>query len=261
MSDLPRLSSASPSPLTRALLEAGRGDRPSDLARAEAAMALGLAGAAAATTVAGGAAGTATGTAAASKWLGAMGLAKLVGATAVGGALVVGVAARQPWRAEDAPPPSASPKQAPVRAPPPSVANAAEVTSADDAPSSAVAPPAPPAPPASSARATLRSPSPPAAADATLRLEVERLDQARATLARGDVTAALAELRAYQAAFPGGVLRDEAALLQVEALAQGEDTRAAMFAAEALLARDPEGPHARRLRALVASLRARSGGR
>lgn len=257
MSDLPRLSSASPSPLTRALLEAGRGDHPSDLARAQAAMALGLAGAAVTTAVAG-AAGTATGTAAASKWLGAMGLVKLVGATAVGGALVVGVAARQPWRVETPPAPCASPKQAPVSAPPPAVGNPRELASVDDAPPIAVARPAPPA---SSARATLRSSPPPAAADATLRLEVERLDHARATLARGDAVAALAECRAYEAAFPRGALGDEAALLRVEALAQGEDTRAAMFAAEGLLARDPEGPHARRLRALVASLRARAGRR
>jgi hypothetical protein len=92
-----------------------------------------------------------------------------------------------------------------------------------------------------------------------LRNEVERLDHARATLGEGRAAFALAELKSYERAFPRGALRDEAELLRIEALAQAGEVDAARGRAERLLAGDERGPHARRVRALLASLRSGAG--
>src|SRR5262249_26085826 len=63
--------------------------------------------------------------------------------------------------------------------------------------------------------------------DATLPSEVQHLDHTRATLAQGFAAAALAELDAYERAFPTGALSDEAELLRIESLAQAGDVGAA----------------------------------
>ena len=123
MTQLRRLTSTSPNPLTRALLAAGREDAPSRQARVNAAIAIGIAGGLATTATAGGAAaGTATtGTVAASKSIGAATLLKVVGTTVVSGALVVGVVHEKQYLAAPAPLSSAhtvvaaAPAQAAVR--------------------------------------------------------------------------------------------------------------------------------------------------
>jgi hypothetical protein len=81
--------------------------------------------------------------------------------------------------------------------------------------------------------------------------ELRALDSARSALARGDAAGALAELDRHDRAFPTGPLRTEAAVLRAEALvAHGETARAKRIAQD-LLARDPNGPFARRLKTIA----------
>lgn len=286
MSEPRRLASVSPNALTRVLLDAGRDERPSREARLSAALAIGIGGSLATTAVAGGgAAGTGTATAVTSKWLGTMGVLKLVGSTIVSGALVVGVIHEQH---EVAAPTDASSMHSvagaaraaagalsrpgmPASRTPALPAPPAEAVPAP-APSVAIRPP----PPALSAplrsdlavapsAASSREASPVShgiASDsegASLRDEVQALDGARAALADGHAATALKGLEAYDRAFPRGFLRDEAELLGIEAIAQTGNLLAAGARAEGLLARDEHGPHARRIRALLASLRRDSG--
>lgn len=281
MKELRRLRSTSPNPLTRELLAAGRNEGPSRDARRNAAIAIGLAATATTTATAGGAAaGTATGTAAASKWLGGLGLLKLVGATVVSGAVVVGVAheankanqashlasvlppamnaamsARAPTAAARVKSPE-SPQPLPLATPPIEERKETPPPSAETAGvASAFPPPMRPLPFPPVARGASPAASPVhGVEDATLREEVERLDRVRASLAAGRSAVGLAELDAYDRAFPNGALGDEAELLRIETLAQMGALAAARSRAERLLARDEHGPHARRVRALLASL-------
>ena len=71
-------------------------------------------------------------------------------------------------------------------------------------------------------------------------------------LAQGAPTAALAELDAHARAFPRGALGPEAQMLRVDALLASGDTAGGRALAAQLLARDPAGPHAKRLRTLIA---------
>jgi hypothetical protein len=276
MTQLRRLTSTSPNPLTRALLAAGREDAPSHRARVNAAIAIGVAGGLATTATAGGAAaGTATtGTVAASKWIGAATLLKVVGTTVVSGALVVGVVHEKQYLAAPAPlsgahaAVAAAPAQAAVR-----VAHASTPPPPDSAPAPSEAPPpveatpielpalaaTPRAPlaPSITARPALRAA--PDHVEATLRDEVQRLDRVHAQVAAGKVQEALADLTAYDRAFPKGALSDEAELLRIETLVEAGDIGVARARAERLLAEDEHGPHARRVRALLASLRSGAG--
>jgi hypothetical protein len=290
MTEPRRLSSVSPSPLTRALLDAGRNEAPSHESRQGAAMAIGLAGTLVTTaTASAGAAGTGTATVAASKWLGAIGALKLAGTTLITGAIVVGVMHEQHQLALPTVPARGNTvaMTAPVAVTPARRAKTPEIQvfsppppSPQSAADDIVVAPAPPAlaatprgasaiavatasPPA---RVTEPAPSPPLSApdDASLRDEVERLDRARVSLAAGRTASTLAQVDAYALAFPQGALRDEAELLRIEAMAQtgrADDSLAARSRAERLLAGDEHGPHARRLRAIIASLRSASGGR
>ncbi len=270
MKELRPLGSESPNPLTRALLAAGRDDAPSPDARAAAAIAVGVAAGLATTAAAGGAAaGTATGTAVASKWLGGLGLLKLVGATVVTTAVVVGAVHEQRQLRAPVSAPSTQVVAAaavvrarpsmPVPLPAPAATTPPQVE-AEAAPSVIVEPTTTfvPAPLAHTARSALRQ-TPHAAAsrdvtDATLGDEVLRLDRARANVAEGHHASALAELAAYDRAFPKGALAYEAELLRIETLAQLGDVVTARARAERLLAREGHGPLARRVRALLASL-------
>jgi hypothetical protein len=93
-----------------------------------------------------------------------------------------------------------------------------------------------------SAEAPLESP---------LARELRSLDDARSALDRHEIADALADLDRYERTFPTGTLRTEASLLRVESLlARGDGPDARRLARE-LLAQDPSGPHARRLRTIV----------
>jgi hypothetical protein len=242
------------SPLAQALLQAGRQDRPSDDARMKAALAIGVVGTVATTATVGGAAGGATGTAVASKWLGSAGLIKLLGATVAGGALVVG-AVSEPWRtvaSAPAPAPHAEVARAHARSAAPATPARPQAPSPVDHDDPVALPvlAEPSASPRVSGGGRRAARVTPVDDDAALRGEVQRLDCARAALAAGDAARAQTALAVYDRTFPSGALREEADLLRIEALAQSGDTIAAKVRAEALLARDPSGPHARRLRAL-----------
>lgn len=81
--------------------------------------------------------------------------------------------------------------------------------------------------------------------------EVRCLDEARAKLARGDAAGALVSLDKHDREFPRGLLGAEADMLRVEALVKAGRGDEARARGERLLAREPNGPHAKRLRTLL----------
>jgi len=87
--------------------------------------------------------------------------------------------------------------------------------------------------------------------ESPLARELKLLDAARAELEGHDPGAALAALDRYERAFPAGALRTEASMVRVEALLARGDGGQARKLARDLLAQDPSGPHARRLRSIV----------
>jgi hypothetical protein len=261
------LSDSSPNPLTRALLRSGRSDAPSDDARRHAAIAIGVAGVITASTGTAGAASGATGAATASKWIASAALLKwsgvaIVGATLAGGVLATEVAGE---RSRETPPPEGSRAVAAVVAhstPPlvrPSAPSASAVsTEAAESAQSAAAASAPAPVPA-------RNPSETAATPIddgpSLRGELDVVDRARMALSDRRPERALAELDAYRRAFPHGSLTNEATVLRIEALARSGQEEAAAREARTFLARDPGSPHARRVRALLASMGSEDGAR
>jgi hypothetical protein len=85
----------------------------------------------------------------------------------------------------------------------------------------------------------------------SLPLELEALDRARSALAGGDASRALALLDEYGTRFPKARLRAESAVLRIEALAASGQKVAAIRLARQQLAREPNGPYARRVRSLL----------
>jgi hypothetical protein len=116
----------------------------------------------------------------------------------------------------------------------------------------AVDPPRPGPRPSSTEPSTSAATAPAAApVESPLARELRSLDDARSALGRGDASAALAELDRHDRAFPAGPLRTEARVLRAEALLARGDRAAARKIATELLARDPSGPQARRLRTIA----------
>lgn len=95
------------------------------------------------------------------------------------------------------------------------------------------------------------SAKPAPSSDTGLRDEVALLDAARAANARGDTAQALAVLGQHAQRFPQGFLRSEAAVLRVEALVKAGRQAEARSEGERLLAREPNGPQAQRVRSLL----------
>jgi hypothetical protein len=79
------------------------------------------------------------------------------------------------------------------------------------------------------------------------------LERARRALFAGRPDATLQELDAYERLPNKAVLRSEAGLLRIEALIRKGNLGAAQALARRSLERAPNGPHARRLREIVAS--------
>jgi hypothetical protein len=122
-----------------------------------------------------------------------------------------------------------------------------------------------------SAAATVRVAAPPATAPATtstlpgaagesegsrapsIAEEIANLERARRALAAGDAGKALQELDAYERNARVRALGTEAAVLRVEALLQAGRRESAVALARRLLAAQPNGPHAARLRSITAS--------
>jgi len=230
--------------LERELLRAAVEERPPAGARRRGLAALGLLSVVAPSTAAAAcapavglasAAGPALGWPALAPWGLVLGLSVTVG---VVGALVVdGVTHRAEPRFPRAPA-VASVSAAPL----------ATATARPPSPDPAAPPPAvgTTAPPPSGGRLVARAPAG-AHAVPSIRQEVELLDQARGALARGASAAALVALGRYDERFPRGELREEAAVLRIEALRARGDDRAAAAAARHFAARYPASAHRERL--------------
>jgi len=93
-----------------------------------------------------------------------------------------------------------------------------------------------------------------AAEDASsLAAELRLVEQARSALAADRPREALAALAAHRAAFPRGVLGDEAEVLRVDATARAGDAAKARDLGRAFLAAHPSSPYAARVRSIVAA--------
>lgn len=235
------------------LLASARTDGPSNRARARAAAALGVGvGIAAMTaggTAAAGTSATAGAGATAAKVGGASLLAKIIGGTilvaAVGGGTAVAV---RESSAPTVPTAVVATSSAPAPAPMPmpkipvvvEESRSGPVVEANELPTAPLA-------------TTKPAPRPSATAshEGSLTRELGSLDAARALLGRGDASGALAALDRHDREFAHGSLRAESAMLRVEALLAKGDEAGAKARAKDLLARDPNGPHAKRLRTIL----------
>lgn len=105
--------------------------------------------------------------------------------------------------------------------------------------------------PVSSPTASARSRSTARPEGDSLPLELEALDRARSALGRGDASRALGLLDEYSTRFPKARLRAESSVLRIEALVARGHNDAALRLGRELLAREPNGPYARRVRSLL----------
>ena len=153
--------------------------------------------------------------------------------------------------ASDAPAPSPPAPVGAVESAPASQPSAA--TSSAPAASSLQPNPAAPSAPAPAAAATSGRPAPAVSppSPAQLSEEIDRLDAVRRLLASRRAAAALGALASYQRDYPAGALRQEAALLRIEALRRSGDRTGARTLARQFLAESPDSPHAARVRALA----------
>jgi hypothetical protein len=203
--------------------------------------------------VVGGSAAAAGSTAAiggASSWAGAVVLVKWLAAGAVVGGL--GIGAMHAMR--PAPSPSLLPRTAPVarepsRDEPRALLPLASPTTESRSPAS-LAPPAP-LPERRPAVAVRQAPEDGPERKTPLAIEVASLDRARAALASGQPTRALAVLDTYQRAFPRGTLRPEAMYVRVQALMEVGDRAAAHDLAVRFIAQYPDSPHVAQLAPLA----------
>lgn len=85
----------------------------------------------------------------------------------------------------------------------------------------------------------------------SLPLELDAIDRARTALARGDAPLALSLLDEYAARFPKPRLGAESTVLRIEALVTRGQNHSAVSLGKAFLARQPNGPYARRVRSLL----------
>jgi hypothetical protein len=248
----PRLEESA-SEFERELLSAGTSYRVSAEARAKTLGALGLAGI---TAGAGTAAGLGSAQAAqaggSSLWakLGWTGWTKASVATLVTVGALVGVPAGYLALSDDPPPANGAGASPQAKAP----AKLPELEPSPAAPANAAPPVAEPL--AREPAAAEPSPGrvPPAKVDskteasAALRAELKALEGARTTLASGNAQGALALLDAYDRGYPRGLLKLEAEVLRIDALARSGQTDAARRRADAFLRQHPKSVLASRVR-------------
>lgn len=84
-----------------------------------------------------------------------------------------------------------------------------------------------------------------------LREEIALMDQARTSLRSGAPAKALATLEQYRTQFPRGTFGQEAVALRIEALAASGNRSKAVAEAKDFLAKQPNSPHAERLRLVI----------
>jgi len=230
MSEMERLIDAG-SEEEQALLRAARGDRAPRRVRAHVVASLGVASGIAAT------AGSAS--------AGLLGIAKWLGAGMVAGALVSGSATllvERPAQRGDptrqiSPVPRAPALAGPALRVGESPRAALPATVAESPAKKAVAATSPEVTPADAHR---------------LAEELASLDRARAALAAGDGSRALRELDRHAQEFPKGALAPESQVLRVESLLRTGQRARAAAAARRFLEIYGRGPHASRVRSLLA---------
>jgi hypothetical protein len=101
--------------------------------------------------------------------------------------------------------------------------------------------------------ARTRAAAPARASGRSLAEEVALLQSVRRALAAGDAAVALSALDRHTREFKRGVLQLEAGVLRVQALLAHGDKRAAHAWGQQFLSSHPEGPHATRVRNMLAS--------
>jgi hypothetical protein len=226
------------------LLRAGMSEEPSEQAVQRLAALLGVATGAAAVTAAtkssaAGAVAQGAASKMAAKWL-------ILGAIGVAGGAAITFAVRRP--VHEAPPSAARPAGAP-RVENPAArdvpALAGEGAPAPKAETAASEQAAVPAAQERSADGTPRASAP------SIAREIAALDVARRLLGSGNARGALGALDDYEAQVKTGMLRQEATLLRIEALATAGDMGAARRLAHRFLQNHPHSPHENRVRALV----------
>lgn len=219
----------------RELLEAARAERPPAELTLAMEQALGLGSA-----VAGpGAAGAASVTGSAGFW----------GYAAIAGVVLAGAGAALLAFAPASPPaavrPAAPAVQAAVVTPQAAPATPSETGVAPAPIETSVSRPMAPAAPVA-----VRAPVARPAAN-PLRDEIRLIDEARAALRGGDSERSLSSLERHARQFPRGALRQEAAVLRVQALDRlGQRGRASSLARD-FLKEHPESPHSERVRTLA----------
>jgi hypothetical protein len=250
MSDPRRLLDEGANDFEAKLLRAGRRDAPSHRNRRRVLVGLGLGSvlSASAAASAGGTKFLSTGALNALRWVGGGAVSALAVWTAVE------VSAPTPAKVNQPSSQSAGARQASTQpaAPSPSVSQPMAVP--EDAPTSV---------PAASTElsSSAKPPSPMRGvgavatqdrAEGGLSAELAALDRARGALTSGDAGLTLRLLDDYGQRFPKRRLSTEAAVLRIEALsARGDQAGAARLGKE-FLARQPNGPYARRVRSLIA---------
>jgi hypothetical protein len=105
-----------------------------------------------------------------------------------------------------------------------------------------------------------QAPAEPVRGESPLSAEIAALDRARSAARRHDAVGALALLDAYEHEFPNGLLAVEADVVRIEALADSGQHDRALALGQALLRTSPSGPHAERVRSIVANIEAAPGG-
>jgi hypothetical protein len=104
------------------------------------------------------------------------------------------------------------------------------------------------------------APRAPSTVSDPLSLELSAIESARSALARRDYARALRLLDEHRKRFPKARLMAEATVLRIEALAASGEKQAAARIGKAFLARDPNGPYARRVRSLLGEIDPSHGG-
>ncbi len=239
MRDDTRLRDEGATALERALLDAGTAYRGSPSARAKTLGALGLAGSATAL-----AAGAKPALGAAGKLsLGKLSLSKIFTGAALCGAVAAVPVGYHAWHARSADGHGVRAVAAAVEAPPEPTPTTTGGGAAGDPALPAIAPTMPVA---RRHRVAMEE------APVPLSRELASLDAARAALARGDSTRALALLDRYTRTYPRGRLDMEAEVLRIDALAESGRSDAAHARAREFLRRHPNSVLAAHVRTRLA---------
>ena len=227
MKDPRRLLEGDGTDFERALLGAVADERPpADLER-RMRIGIGLVGA--------GVGASAVAKAAPASWGQAVVASIVAAGLAVGGAFVAFGGSEEPE--PPAPPSVPAPPPAPEPAP-----EAEEATVAEPAPEPVKASdlPAKPSPKAA-------EPAKKGATAPDVEEEIRLLDQARSAVRGGSSSQALALLKRYEQRFPRGQLRQEVAVLRMEALYQSGDKERASALGRKFLSEHPNSPHVERV--------------